>query len=132
MLVGEPPGVTAQAVTEVAAVEVADTFLTRLRGMLFRRTLPAALLFLPGGSVHGVGMTRRLDVAMLAPHDGAEPGVGPYRVVRTAVLVPFGLTTSRRGVRAVLEAPVGSFAGWGLVPGATVRFLERPGPQPAQ
>lgn len=129
---GGPPAVAGAgpAVREddVAVVEVADTYLTRLRGMLARRTLPQGLLLLPGGSVHGVGMTRRLEVAMLAPHDGAEPGTGPYRVVRTAVLLPFGLLASRRGVRAVLEAPVGSFERWGVVPGATVSFVPERSP----
>ncbi len=125
MRVGEPGVGSRVGAVEVGAVEVADTYLTRLRGMLGRRRPPAGLLFLPGGSVHGVGMTRRLDVAMLAPQEGAEPGAGPYRVVRTAVLPPFGLVTSRRGVEAVLEAPVGSFAGWGLVAGATVWFVDQ-------
>lgn len=108
---------------EVPGVEVADSYLTRLRGMLFRSELPAALLFVPGGSVHGVGMTRRLDVAMLVPVDGASDRVaGPFRVAKVAVLVPFGLVGSRRGVRCVLEAPVGSFARWGLVEGSVVSF----------
>lgn len=126
MHVGEPPG---QAPAPggvpgagVPGIEVAATYGTRLRGMLARRELPAGLLLVPGGSVHGVGMTRSLDVAMLVPLEGAERGVGPYRVARTAVLRPFGLVTSRRGVRAVLEASVGSLAAWGVVEGATVRF----------
>lgn len=105
-------------------IEVADTYLSRLRGMLGRRELPAGLLFVPGGGVHGVGMTRSLDVAMLVPLEGAAGGVGPYRVARTAVLRPFGLVNARPGVRAVLEAPVGSLDAWGVVEGATVTFAE--------
>ncbi len=117
MHVGEPAGRA-----PVPGIEVADTYWTRLRGMLARREPPAGLLLVPGGSVHGVGMTRSLDVAMLVPLEGAGRGVGPYRVARTAVLRPFGLVTSRHGVRAVLEASVGSLAAWGVVEGATVRF----------
>lgn len=119
---GPPSGAT------VPGIEVAGTYWTRLRGMLFRSEPPAGLLFVPGGSVHGVGMTRRLDVAMLAPVDGSSDRVaGPFRVVKVAVLAPFGLVGSRRGVRCVLEAPVGSFARWGLVEGSTVSF-EAPQP----
>jgi uncharacterized membrane protein (UPF0127 family) len=118
MHVGEP----AAASAAVPGIEVAATYGTRLRGMLARRELPTGLLFVPGGSVHGMGMTRSLDVALLVPLEGAERVTGPYRVARTAVLRPFGLVTSRRGVRAVLEAPVGSLAAWGVVEGATVSF----------
>ena len=96
---------------EVAPVVVADTYLTRLRGMLGRRPLPPALLLRPAGSVHGMGMREPLDVAGLDA-DGAVLDVG--------VLRPFGLTPSVRGVTQVLEAPVGSFARWGLVVGSVV------------
>ena len=109
----------------VADVLVADTYLRRLRGMLGRRVLPEALVLVPGGAVHGVGMTRSLDVAMLAP-EGAGAGAGAasdtFVVVRTAVLRPFGLVLAPRGVRRVLEAPTGSFERWDLCPGARVRF----------
>ncbi len=109
--------------TDVAEIELADTYLRRLRGMLGRRSLPAGLLLLPGGSVHGVGMTRSLEVALLAPvGDDARAAVGMHRVVRTRVLRPFGLVMSARGVRSVLEAPVGSFDRWHLAEGSTVEL----------
>lgn len=112
-----PGGVT------VPGIEVASTYWTRLRGMLWRHVLPPGLLLLPGGSVHGVGMTVSLDVALLAPvGERSDPVAGPYRVVRTAVLRPFGLVGSARGVRAVLEAPAGSFERWGLEGGSVVSF----------
>lgn len=95
----------------VAAVEVADTWARRARGMLWRRALPEALWLAPESSVHGVGMTQPLDVALLD-----ERGA----VRATLVLRPFGLTRPRRDVVAVLEAPLGSFARWGLVTGSTV------------
>lgn len=110
----------------MARVEVADTYLRRLRGMLLRRRLPAALLLVPGGSVHGLGMTVALDVALLAPASGQgrRDVVGGHDVVRTAVLHPFGLVPARRGVRSVVEAPVGSFARWGLRAGSRVELRQ--------
>lgn len=101
-------------------VEMADTYWRRLRGMLGRRRLPDALLLVPGNSVHGMGMLAALDVAQLEP--ASEQGDGAWRVRRTAVLRPMGLVGSRRGVRAVLEAPAGSFERWGLGPGDLVHL----------
>ncbi|ADG75460.1 protein of unknown function DUF192 [Cellulomonas flavigena DSM 20109] len=96
---------------EVADLLVADTWARRARGMLARRPLPAAMWFVGETGVHGVGMTRSLDVALL-DREG--------RVVATSVLRPFGMTRPRRGVVDVLEAPRGSFATWGLVPGSVL------------
>lgn len=104
---------------EVAPVLVADTVRTRLRGMLFRRPLPPALLLEPAGSVHGMGMLTTLEVALL--DDDRE-------VLATLRLRPCGLTRPRRGVRSVLEAPVGSFGRWGLVVGS--RLSVRPAVSP--
>lgn len=101
-------------------VELADTYLRRLRGMLGRRTLPDALLLLPGGSVHGWGMRDTLDVAFLGLEPAGDRRHGPFRVVRVGVLRPWRLLGSPRGVRAVLESPAGTFSGWGLVVGSLV------------
>ncbi|WP_051433121.1 DUF192 domain-containing protein [Promicromonospora kroppenstedtii] len=95
----------------VAAVEVADTALTRARGLLFRRVLPEALLLSPCSSVHGAWMRVPLDVALLST-DG--------EVVHAQVLRPWAVTRPRRGVTQVLEAPTGSFERWGLRPGSRV------------
>lgn len=103
----------------VASLLVADTYRSRLRGMLGRRTLPPALLISPSRSVHGLGMMRSLDVAMLAP-DGTVRAVD--------VLRPGRLCSSGPGTRSVLEAPVGSFARWGLVPGSVVTVAPLPAP----
>ncbi len=94
---------------------LADTALTRARGMLLRRPLPPALLLQPAASVHGVGMTCALDVALLN---------GEGVVLRVLRLRPFGLTRPRRGVRSVLEAPVGTFAAWRLAPGSHVEVRQ--------
>jgi len=90
---------------DVAPLLVADTYLSRLRGMLGRRPLPPALLLRPANSVHGMGMRDTLDVAVL---DASGT------VLATAVLRPGRLTRSVRGGHQVLEAPVGSFTRWGL------------------
>lgn len=102
-------------------VELADTYLRRLRGMLGRRALPEALLLRPGNSVHGMGMLASLDVAQLVPQPDVD-GDPAYRVEHVAVLRPMGLVGGRRGVRAVLEAPTGSFRRWGLGVGDVVRL----------
>jgi len=95
----------------VGPVLVADTYWTRLRGMLGRRTLPAALLLTPANSVHGMGMTQPLDVAVL---DAAGT------VLDVRVLRPMRMTRAVSGGRQVLEAPAGSFVRWGVRPGSVV------------
>ena len=128
---------------EVGQVLLADTYLRRLRGMLLRRRLPPSLLLVPGGSVHGVGMTVGLDVAVLVPAPPATsrqgpaptrtpgPGAGPDRaarlgdmvVAKVARLRPFLLVGAVRGTVAVLETPVGGLERWGVGVGSTVRVV---------
>ncbi|RPF22933.1 DUF192 domain-containing protein [Myceligenerans xiligouense] len=95
----------------VAEAEVADTALTRARGLLFRRTLPEALILRPCSSVHGAWMRVRLDVALLS-REG--------EVLHAQVLRPWGVSAMRRGAKEVLEAPAGSFERWGLGVGSRV------------
>lgn len=97
----------------VSPVEIADTWASRARGMLWRRELPEALLLRPCNSVHGAGMRVPLDVAFLAA-DG--------HVLETLVLRPWAITRPRRHAAAVLEAPTGSFARWGLSAGSVIRI----------
>ncbi|GAA1850013.1 DUF192 domain-containing protein [Myceligenerans crystallogenes] len=101
----------------VAEAEVADTVLTRARGLLFRRDLPEAMVLRPCSSVHGAWMAVPLDVALL----GADG-----EVLHTQVLRPWAFSAARRGVKAVLEAPAGSFRRWGLVAGSRVELDDRP------
>lgn len=115
----------------VAPVELAGSYLRRLRGMLLRRELPPALLLYPGAGVHGIGMSRSLDVAQLAPLDGVgrcRSIEQPHVVRHVARLRPFGMVGSRRGVCSVLEAPAGSFDGWALRPDSVVGLEPRPQP----
>lgn len=95
----------------VGDVVVADTILTRARGLLFRRVLPDALLLRPCSSVHGAWMRVPLDVALLSRD---------MRVLHVQVLRPWGMTRPRRDVVQVLEAPAGSFERWGLDVGSLV------------
>lgn len=96
-------------------IEVAATFARRFRGLMFRRRLPAGLLLTPERSVHGMWMRVPLDVAALAA-DG--------EVLETAVLRPWRATRSVPDARHVLEAPLGSFARWGLAPGSVVDLAD--------
>lgn len=100
---------------DLAPVLVADTYWSRLRGMLARAPLPPALLLRPSSSVHGLGMRLPLDVATLRA-DGT--------VLTVRVLKPFGLMPPVRGAVEVLEAPAGSFDQWGLVVGSRVRTAD--------
>lgn len=126
---GSRPGVRLLvAGREVAEVVVADTYLRRLRGMLLRRRLPDALLLVPGGSVHGMGMTRSLDVAVLRPSTpggrGRRSPHEPMTVANVGLLRPFALVGGVRGACATLEAPAGRFQAWGLGVGDEVRLVD--------
>ena len=81
--------------------------------MLWRSELPPALLLRKTNSVHGMGMRQSLDVASLDANG---------RVLAVATLKPARMTSTVPGCIDVLEAPLGSFAQWGLVPGSTVTF----------
>ena len=104
----------------IARVEVADTPVRRMVGLLGRRGLGPgqALHIVPCGSVHTLFMRFTLDLAFL---DGSGRvvkrvrGVPPWRVV-------FG----GRGARSVLELGSGWLPEGILVPGQAVSF--RPAP----
>jgi uncharacterized membrane protein (UPF0127 family) len=89
----------------VVPVEVADTRLSRRRGLLGRVGIDGALLLQPAFAVHTLGMQFDIDVAYLD---------------KRMVVIDF--VTMRRGrvgrprwrARAVLEAEAGSFARWNL------------------
>lgn len=97
---------------DTCELRVADSYLTRLRGLLGTRGTAGALLLSPCNGVHGMGMAYSLDVALLAED---------WTVRRVAVLRPFGLVPPRRGVRHVLEAQRGAFERWGLAEGSRLQ-----------
>ena len=89
----------------------ANSYLTRLRGLLGTPGVDGGLLISPGNSVHGLGMIYTLDVALL------DADMVVRHVLR---LRPFGLTRPRRGIRHVLEAERGAFDRWRLRIGSQV------------
>jgi len=89
---------------------VADKPLSRMRGLLGRRSLPAGegILLRPAGSVHMFFMRFAIDVVWL-DRDlevvGVTPHLRPWRAAR------------HRGARAALELPAGESARAGVRPG---------------
>ena len=89
---------------------VADTFLTRLRGLLGRRDLPRGegLLLVPSPSVHTAFMRFAIDVVFLDRHGtvvAVEPELRPWR------------TAAKKGARAVVELAAGECGRRGVAPG---------------
>lgn len=86
----------------VAALEVADSYWSRLRGRQFRAPLLAGggLLLVPCPSVHTCFVRGALDIVMLDRTGrviAVRPAVRPWRVV-----------ASVRGCYAILELPAGT------------------------
>lgn len=92
----------------LAALEVADSFDSRLQGLLGRDHVEGALLLPRVRSVHSFGMRFTIDVAF-CDRDLA--------VLETVCLRPWRLTRPRLGARAVIEAAEGAFERWRLRPG---------------
>jgi uncharacterized membrane protein (UPF0127 family) len=97
-------------------IEVADTGMTRLVGLLGRRSLPpgCGLWIVPSQGVHTMGMRFAIDVLLLDGQDRvlrACPGMRPYR------LSPVVLAS-----RSVLELPAGVLAESRTAPGDELEF----------
>ncbi len=92
----------------LAALEVAESFADRSRGLLGRDGIQGALLIKPGRSVHSVGMRFPIDVAFCT---------ADLVVVDTVSLPPFRVTRPRLRARCVIEAEAGAFDRWHLRPG---------------
>ena len=97
----------------LAALEVAEEFRERSRGLLGRDGIDGAILLRPARSVHTFGMKLAIDVAF------CDSGL---TVVRTLCLPPGRVTrpSLRRG--CVLEAESGAFERWRLRPGDTLEI----------
>jgi uncharacterized membrane protein (UPF0127 family) len=89
----------------LAAVEVADSFGARLKGLLGRDGLEGALLLRPARSVHTIGMRFAIDVAFCDRS---------MQVVAVRTLRPYRMTTPRWRSACVVEAAAGAFERWGL------------------
>ena len=92
----------------LAAVEVAESFRDRSRGLLGRDGFEGAFLIRPAHQVHSFGMRFPLDVAFCTKG---------MVVVRTLLLKPGRITRVSIRCNCVIEAEAGAFARWGLKPG---------------
>ncbi len=92
----------------LAAVEVAESFRDRSRGLLGRDGFEGAFLIRPAHQVHSFGMRFPLDVAFCTR---------AMVVVRTVVLKPGRITRVSIRCSCVIEAETGAFARWELKPG---------------
>lgn len=89
----------------LAALEVADSGATRLRGLLGRDGLDGALLLRPARSVHTIGMRFPIDVAFCDDD---------FRVVDLCSMRPNRMGRPRPKARSVIEAQEGAFDRWRL------------------
>ena len=89
---------------------LAETALTRMRGLLGRRELPSGegILLKPASSVHMAFMRFPIDAVFLD---------GDLRVVKVAADLRPWRAAANRGAKAVLELPAGEAARRGLTPG---------------
>jgi uncharacterized protein len=92
----------------LASLEVAESFGSRLRGLLRRDGLDGALLITKARSVHTLGMRFPIDVAF-CDRD--------MRVVDVATMRRFRVGRPRMKCRSVIEAEAGAFERWNLQTG---------------
>jgi len=91
--------------TVLAALEVAESFRDRSRGLLGRDGIEGAILLRPARQVHSFGMRFPLDVAFCR---------GNLVVARMVSLPPGRITRPSIRCRCVIEAEAGAFARWQL------------------
>ena len=89
----------------LAALEVAESFRDRSRGLLGRDGMAGALLIRPAHQVHSFGMRFPIDVAFCTKE---------LVVVRTLSLRPGRITRPTLRRCCVIEAEAGAFARWEL------------------
>jgi uncharacterized protein len=102
----------------LGALELRDSYLGRLRGLLGRRSLPAGdgIIISPCSSVHMFFMLMSLDIVYLDRDHHAVRTVSRLR--------PFCLSAGGRGAHITLELPPGTIAATGTAPGDQLRFDE--------
>ena len=89
----------------LATLEVADTWKTRLKGVLGHTHVEGAVLIKPAFSVHTIGVKFELDVAYCDQD---------LRVLDVGTMAPNRVGMPRIRSRQVIEAPKGSFERWGV------------------
>lgn len=92
----------------LATLEIADSWQSRLKGVLGRDDFEGALLIKPAFSVHTIGVGCKLDVAYCD---------GDLQVLDIVTMAPNRVGMPRWRARQVIEAPKGSFERWGVAPG---------------
>lgn len=99
----------------LATAEVADSWKSRLRGVLGRDALDGALVLRPAKAVHTLGVRFHLDVA----YCDAE-----MRVIDVVTMAPNRMGMPRVRSALVIEAPKGSFERWGVAVGDQLELRE--------
>ncbi len=94
--------------TVLASLEVADTFRSRLRGLLGRDGLDGAILLRPARSVHTLGMRFPIDVAFCD---------GDLNVLQVRPMRPWRVSLPVRRACVIIEAEQGAFERWQLAVG---------------
>jgi uncharacterized membrane protein (UPF0127 family) len=89
----------------LASLDVADSFSTRLKGLLGRDGIEGAFLIKPASSVHTLGMKFAIDVAFCDKS---------LTVVDLITMKPNRMCMIRPKARCVIEAEAGAFERWGL------------------
>jgi len=110
--------------TALFAVDVADSWLSRLRGLIGRSSLAAAEgLYFPGtNGIHMLFMRFAIDCVFVRPTAGA--GVEHEVVAVKSNLKPWtGIVWFVRGARGVLELPAGSASAAGIAKGDNLRLI---------
>jgi uncharacterized membrane protein (UPF0127 family) len=92
----------------LAAIEVADSFPSRFRGLLGRDGIDGALLIRPARSVHTIGMRFPLDVAFCTRD---------LVVLELKGMAPHRVGLPRLKAHCVIEAERGAFDRWRLQAG---------------
>lgn len=93
-------------------LELATSIDARSRGLIGRDGIEGAMLLRPASLVHTIRMRFDIDVAF-CDRD--------LVVLRTITMRRYRLARPVRHTRAVLEAEAGTFARWGLTPGASLQ-----------
>lgn len=99
----------------LATAEVADSWKSRLLGVIGRDALDGALVLRPAKAVHTLGVSFHLDVA----YCDAE-----MRVLDVVTMAPNRMGMPRVRSALVIEAPKGSFERWGVVAGDQLELRE--------
>lgn len=104
----------------IAELELADDFLGRLRGLMFRAKLPpgGGLWLEPCSSIHMLFMRFPIDVVFVRR---AEPSQLEVLAIRAGVRPWIGMAWCA-AAEIALELPAGRTASLGLAPGERLRF----------